>query len=179
VARRTRSGSVRVHRIEIDKNGPSGPISEPEGSSRPSVKGYLAAEEVAQLYSLRWEIELTFKELKSHYALDKFRTTKAIVVEALIWSALLTLVASRQIHNLVRRIQPPELRPRYPALKWARVFRATARDILRALLGYLGLGKGGSELYRGINTSLTRMALDSHVKRHRLREDWSRVASLS
>ncbi|MCI4323344.1 MAG: IS4 family transposase [Thermoplasmata archaeon] len=139
----------------------------------------LTAEEVAQLYSLRWEIELTFKELKSHYALDKFRTTKAIVVEALIWSALLTLVASRQIHNLVRRIQPPELRPRYPALKWARVFRGTARDILRALLGYLGLGKGGPELYRAINTSLTRMALDSHIKRHRLREDWSRAASLN
>ena len=111
----------------------------------------LTAEEVAQLYGLRWEIELTFKELKSHYALDQFRTTKAMVVEALIWSALLTLVASRQIHNMVRRIQPPELRARYPMLKWARVFRSTARDILWALLGYLGVGGGKDDRYRAIN----------------------------
>jgi len=139
----------------------------------------LTAEEVAQLYGLRWEIELTFKELKSHYALDQFRTTKAVVVEALIWSALLTLVASRQIHNLVRRIQPPELRARYQMLKWARVFRSTARDILAALLGYLGLGEGKDDRYRVINVSLTRLALDAHVKRHRLREDWSRAAGLN
>jgi len=139
----------------------------------------LTAEEVAQLYGLRWEIELTFKEMKSHYSMDKFRTTKAVVVEALIWSALLTLVASRQIHNMVRRIQPPELRARYPMLKWARVFRSTARDILGAMLGYLGLEEGKGDHYRAINVSLTRMALDSHVKRHRLREDWSRAAGLN
>ena len=60
---------------------------------------------------MRWEIELTFKELKSQYALDEFRTTNANVVEALIWSALLTLVASRRLYNLVRARAPPELRP--------------------------------------------------------------------
>lgn len=44
----------------------------------------LTAEEVASLYSMRWEVELCFRELKSQYALDKFRTTNPDIVEALI-----------------------------------------------------------------------------------------------
>lgn len=39
---------------------------------------------MATLYSLRMEIELTFKEMKLSYALDEFRTTKVEVGEALI-----------------------------------------------------------------------------------------------
>jgi IS4 transposase len=35
----------------------------------------LSAEEVARIYAIRWEIELVFNGLKSHYALDDFRTT--------------------------------------------------------------------------------------------------------
>ena len=30
----------------------------------------LAAEDIARLYAARWEIELIFKELKSHYRMD-------------------------------------------------------------------------------------------------------------
>ena len=76
----------------------------------------LSAEEVAQLYSLRWGIELTtFEELKSSYALDKFRTTK---IEALIRSAMVSWVANRRLHNLVRSRQPPELRPWYLPIRW-------------------------------------------------------------
>jgi putative transposase len=55
----------------------------------------LNAEEVAQLYGCRWEIELVFKELKSQYALDRVNTTNRAVAEALIWASLLTLVVSR------------------------------------------------------------------------------------
>lgn len=98
----------------------------------------LSAKEVAQLYSLRWEIELTFKELKSNCALDRFRTTKIEVVEALIGSALLTLVASRRLRNLVRARQPPEFRPRYSPIRRGTVFRRTAREILALLLGHPG-----------------------------------------
>ncbi len=53
-----------------------------------------------------WEIELRFKESKSQYALDAFRTTDANLVGALIWATLLTLVASRRIYNLVRARAP-------------------------------------------------------------------------
>ena len=55
--------------------------------------------------------ERTFQELKSQNALDAFRTTSAYIVEALIRSALLTLVARRRLYNPVRARAPPELVP--------------------------------------------------------------------
>ena len=84
----------------------------------------LSAEEVASLYSMRWGVELCFRELKSQYALVEFRTTNSNIIEALIWSALLTLVASRRLHNLVRGRASPALRPRYTQMLWAIQFRA-------------------------------------------------------
>ncbi len=135
----------------------------------------LTAEEVAELYRLRWEVELLFKELKSSYALDKFRTTKAVVVEALIWSALLTLVASRRLHNLVRARQPAELRPRYTPIRWGKAFRRSARDVLTLMLSHLGLDSRVDEkrYARLVSVQLTRLALDPHVTRHRPRDAWS------
>ncbi|MGC2035415.1 MAG: IS4 family transposase [Thermoplasmata archaeon] len=132
----------------------------------------LSAEEVARLYAMRWEIELVFKELKSHYALDQFRTTNAQVVEALIWSALLTLVVSRRLHTLVRRRAPEELRPRYTQLRFAVNFRRGARHILSAMLYDLGLSKERGNRF-ALNMYLVEASLDPHVKRHRFREEWS------
>ncbi len=39
-------------------------------------------------YKLRWQVELLFKEWKSHTNLHKFDTEKATISEALIWSSL-------------------------------------------------------------------------------------------
>lgn len=136
----------------------------------------LSAEEVAQLYSLRWDIELTFKELKSSYALDKFKTKSVDVVEALIWTALLTLVASRRVHNLVRAKALAEHRARYAQLRWGKAFRRAANDVLACLLAYLGLETDAGEphaAFRRMNRALTRFALDPHVNRQRFREEWS------
>lgn len=133
----------------------------------------LSAEEVARLYSMRWEIEIVFKELKSHYALDEFRTTNAQVVEALIWSALLTLVVSRRLHTLVRRRAPEEPRPRYTQLRFAVNFRRGARHILSAMLYNLGLSKDRRNRF-ALNMYLVEASLDPHIKRHRFRDEWSR-----
>ncbi|HLM90798.1 MAG TPA: IS4 family transposase [Thermoplasmata archaeon] len=133
----------------------------------------LSAEEVARLYAMRWEIELVFKELKSHYALDQFRTTNAQVVEALIWSALLTLVVSRRLHTLVRRRAPEEIRSRYTQLRFAVNFRRGARHLLSAMLYDLGLSKERGNRF-ALNMYLVEASLDPHVKRHRFREEWSR-----
>ena len=113
--------------------------------------------------------------MKSSYALDKFRTTKAEVVEALIWSALRTLVASRRLHHLVRARQPVELRPRYPPIRWGKAFRRTAQSVLTLLMSHLGLGERIDQrrLTRTISVQLTRMALDPHVTRRRPRDEWS------
>lgn len=136
----------------------------------------LSAEEVACLYTLRWEVELTFKEMKSSYALDKFRTKNEHAVQALIWVALLTLVASRRIQNEVRRNAYPEHRARYTQLRWGRAFRRAAAHVLTSLLHHLGLGPSEEDAkasYRRMNRALTRFSLDTHIKRHRFREEWS------
>ena len=136
----------------------------------------LSAEEVACLYGTRWEIELTFKKLKSSYALDKFKTKNEHAVQALIWAALLTLVASRRLHNEVRRNALPEHRARYTQLRWGRAFRRAAEPVLTLLLHHLGLGpseKDAKAAFRKMNRALTRFSLDSHVNRRRFREEWS------
>ena len=133
----------------------------------------LSAEEVTSLYSMRWEVELCFRELKSSYALDKFRTTNPDVVEALIWSALLTLTVARRLHTLIRQRAPPELRARYTQLRFAAHFRRGARDVLACLLDSLGLQKATPDQRWGMNLFLVVEALDPHVHRQRFREAWS------
>ena len=50
--------------------------------------GSLDAHAVAQTYAARWQIELIFKELKSHYRLEELPTRKAHIVETLLLGAL-------------------------------------------------------------------------------------------
>ena len=56
-----------------------------------------SADEVMMLYRVRWQVELLFKELKSHNNLNKFNTQKKPIVEGLIWASLLTLILKRAI----------------------------------------------------------------------------------
>src|SRR5665647_1559665 len=58
-------------------------------------KDVLNAKDIAKLYGTRWDIELLFKELKSRYALDVLETKNVQIIEALIWTAMLTLIVSR------------------------------------------------------------------------------------
>ena len=133
----------------------------------------LTAEEVASLYSMRWEVELCFRELKASYALDKFRTTNPDVVEALIWSALLTLTVARRLHTLIRQRAIPELRARYTQLRFAIHFRRGAPYVLACLLERLGFERAERSSHRGMNLYLVAESLDPHVNRQRFREVWS------
>ena len=77
------------------------------------------AKDIAKLYGARWDIELLFKELKSKYALDVLETKNVQVIEALIWTAMLTLIVSRRIYNLVRNSSSnPKKMVRYTQLRW-------------------------------------------------------------
>jgi IS4 transposase len=90
----------------------------------------LAAEDVRATYALRWQVELLFKELKQSYRLDQMPSRKRRIVEALLYAAILTLVVSRRLLDLVRR-RLKGLEDRLPVQRWANVFASVALDLLR------------------------------------------------
>jgi putative transposase len=93
----------------------------------------LAAEDIRATYALRWEIELLFKELKSHYRLDDLPSRKRQVVEALLHAAILTLVVSRRLLAMLRE-RLGDLAERVPTQRWAALLQAVAQEILLAVV---------------------------------------------
>ena len=132
-------------------------------------KDILDAEDIAKLYGARWDIELLFKELKSKYALDVLETKNVQVIEALIWTAILTLIVSRRIYNLVRNsVSNPEIMVRYTQLRWSTIFAEIASDLLAVMLKEFGIERT-IETVMSIYVS---QALDPHVNRERFRDEW-------
>ena len=132
----------------------------------------LSAEEVAQLYGCRWEIELVFKELKSEYALDRVNTSKREVVEALLWASLLTMVVSRRLHTAVRERVKEEYRARYTPIRWARAFREQSGRILDTLMDRLHRKRIAPEPLLEIARALLARAIDPNAGRRRFREEY-------
>ncbi|MFO8110144.1 MAG: IS4 family transposase [Thermoplasmata archaeon] len=128
----------------------------------------LSAEDVAKLYGARWDVELIFKELKSKYALDVVDTKNPKIIEAYIWVAILTLLVSRRIHNIVREQNPGKNIVRFTQLRWSNTFTEMANDQLTTILEYCGI-KRTFETVMGVYDS---QALDPHVNRDRFMDDW-------
>ena len=100
----------------------------------------MSTKEIAKLYGARWDIELLFKELKSKYALDLLDTKNVKVIEALIWTSILTLIVSRRIYTLVKNSTPnPEKMVRYTQLRWSTIFAENASDLLTVILHDCGI----------------------------------------
>ncbi|MBL0616838.1 MULTISPECIES: IS4 family transposase [Aeromonas] len=55
------------------------------------------AERVMRLYRCRWQVELLFKEWKSHNNLKGFVTGQQAIAEGLVWASLLSLVLKRRV----------------------------------------------------------------------------------
>ena len=55
------------------------------------------AERVMSLYRCRWQVELLFKEWKSHNRLKGFVTGQKAIAEGLVWASLLSLVMKRRV----------------------------------------------------------------------------------
>ncbi len=132
-------------------------------------KDILNAKDIAKLYGARWDIELLFKELKSKYALEVLETKSVQVIEALIWTAILTLIVSRRIYNLVRNSSSnPEKMVRYTQLRWSTIFAENASDLLTVILKDCGIERT-FEIVMSVYNS---QALDPHVNRERFRDEW-------
>jgi len=131
-------------------------------------KDVLNAKDIAKLYGARWDIELLFKELKSKYALDVLDTKNEQVIEALIWTAMLTLIVSRRIYSLVRNnTAQPEKMARYTQLRWSTIFAENALDLLIVILQICGIDR----TFETIMDVYVSQALDPHINRERFREE--------
>jgi len=92
--------------------------------------------DLATLYRCRWEVETLFRELKTQYELDEFDTNNPDVVKILLYAALLSLLVSRELLDLVTEQADDEIV--FPPERWAATFRSHAQLILQELGEYLG-----------------------------------------
>jgi Transposase DDE domain len=89
-----------------------------------------SAQEVGKLYRLRWQIELLFKECKSHANLHRFDTEKSEIAEGLIWASMLVVVLKRAITHAAQLAIGIELSTQ----RAASCAKHVLDDILRCLL---------------------------------------------
>jgi len=66
-------------------------------------RGILTARQVAELYRLRWQIELVFKEWKSYANLHAFTSANPAIVEGLIWASLCAAALKRALAHVAQR----------------------------------------------------------------------------
>ena len=60
--------------------------------------------DIYQIYRLRWQVELLFKEWKSYCNLHAFGTTKAPIAEGLMWAALAACILKRFMAKAAQKI---------------------------------------------------------------------------
>jgi len=85
-----------------------------------------SGEATAELYRLRWQIELTFKELKQHLSLESVATKDPYAAQVLVWASLLALVVSRTIAAVLTPLrQLTGLAAKHAAAVLSRVLRGS------------------------------------------------------
>lgn len=126
----------------------------------------LFAEDVPAVYAARWEVELVFKEWKSHYRLDDLPSRKPQVVEALLHASMLTLIVSRQLGNAIRARLDGEAR-RIRHHRWACVFQSFASSLLWIAVRSR---RQSEPIERSLAAILVREARDPNVSRQHLLE---------
>ena len=119
----------------------------------------LAPSAVQAMYRARWEIELLFKELKSGYRINQLSSSKKEITEAMIYAALLTLIASRR---LLRAFAAGPQGRNASATRWWRLFIVYAHELLL-------LVTRSSASHRGDNAVISRILQHELADPHRRR----------
>jgi len=128
-------------------------------------KTALKAEQVCNLYSARWFVELLFRELKSNHRMGQIPSTKRHIVEALVYTAFIGLMISRKFQNEFRRITK-KLTANIPNERWAVVWASISTDLLDLVLR--PLRDRTAEKY--LLSMIQREAFDPNRSRKRLAE---------
>jgi hypothetical protein len=89
---------------------------------------------LAELYRLRWQVELVFKELKQHLNLEALPSKDRHAVQVFAWASLIALALSRTVTTCLCPLTQlvglaPQLRPALVS----RALRSTIRLLARAL----------------------------------------------
>lgn len=92
----------------------------------------LTARQIAEVYRLRWQIELVFKEWKSYANLHALTSAKAPLVEGLIWASLCAAALKRTLaHASQRAGQGIAISTRIVAMCGAHILHDLLRSVLR------------------------------------------------
>ena len=63
----------------------------------------MSAEEIAEVYKTRWQIELFFKWIKQHLKIKSYVSTSENGIRIQVWCAMITYLLLREIHNKVAK----------------------------------------------------------------------------
>jgi hypothetical protein len=98
----------------------------------------LTVQEIAQVYRLRWQVELVFREWKSYANLHAFTSANAPLVEGLIWASLCAAALKRTLAHASQRSGPSiAISNRVAAMCGAHILPPLLRSALRNFRGLI------------------------------------------
>ena len=116
--------------------------------------------DIYQIYRLRWQVELLFKEWKSYCNLHAFSTTKAPIAEGFMWAALAACIIKRFVAKAAQKVfDVGEISTRKTVM--------TVGHHLYALLYALLAGRAFRDALLALLRHLSTQALRAHPERDR------------
>jgi len=111
----------------------------PKQKQRPYLTNLAASQwsprALAELYRLRWQVELVFKEMKQHLSLESLPSKDRFAVQVFAWASLIALALSRTVTScmgpLMTRVG---LRQQLRPALVTRALRSNIRVLARALI---------------------------------------------